>query len=107
MTGEKPITYEEYCEWLAKEHRIADLRREATYYETVVSKVKRDFEGSRSWDRLGGAITDIAGEYYLNAHHQLMADQPIVLPTLTCIVTSTYPHGIGTLSRPSLLWRFR
>jgi hypothetical protein len=49
MNNNIPKNIEEYKEWLKEKHGIEISDKTKTYYESVISKIKLDFEKSELW----------------------------------------------------------
>jgi hypothetical protein len=69
--SKKPETAEAYCEWLRGTHEISINERYRSYYDSVVLKVRMDFEKSGFWARLIDELSDYDQEYQLKHGYQL------------------------------------
>lgn len=82
MPPEKPANMEEYECWLKEQHNVEITSRSITYYETVASKVERDFKSSSFWQAVGAQLQSINQEYYLKTNYYLLAVPNDPLPDL-------------------------
>lgn len=67
----KPKTISEYVKWLKDEHDIEVKDQDETYYISVTSKVKQDFETSDFWVQLIGDLREYDQEYLLKTGYLL------------------------------------
>lgn len=74
MSNKKPNYPDGYKEWLKKEHRVEISDRTRTYYESVTSKIKKDFEKSDFWIQLTKNLREFDGNYRLKTGYPLLAE---------------------------------
>ena len=67
----KPKNIIEYKNWLEKEHGFEVSERTRTYYESVTSKVRQDFEKSGLWIQLTDNLEEYDSEYLLKTGYHL------------------------------------
>ena len=72
MNREKPKNPEEYKEWLEREHEIEISNQTAMRYESVTTKIKRDFENSDCWGALTDNLTEFDSQYYSQKRYHLL-----------------------------------
>ena len=72
MNNKKPENIDEYKKWLKKEHEIEILDRTRTYYESVTSKIKKDFEESDFWAQLTKNLKEYDDEYLVKTGYLLL-----------------------------------
>jgi len=72
MSNKKPQNIDEYKKWLEKEHSVEISDRTRTYYESVTSKIKMDFEKSDFWVQLTENLRDFDSEYRLKTGYPLL-----------------------------------
>ncbi len=75
MNSEKPRNIDEYKDWLKKEHKVEISRKTETYYESVTSKIKLDFEKSSLWIQLTENLREYDGEYYVDTGYHLLTPE--------------------------------
>jgi hypothetical protein len=80
MSKKKPKNIDEYKKWLKEEHGIKILDRTRTYYESVTSKIKMDFEKSDFWVQLTENLREFDSEYRLKTGYPLLT--PVFKPDL-------------------------
>ena len=71
MNDYKPKNIEEYKKWLQEKHKIEISERTLVHYDSVTSKVKRDFEGSVFWIQLTKNLREFDSVYNLEKHYPL------------------------------------
>jgi len=71
MDNKKPSDISEYRNWLKKEHNIEIPNRTERHYESVSSKIKRDFEKSDCWVQLTENLSTYEGEYLAKTGYPL------------------------------------
>lgn len=69
---DKPKNIEEYKKWLKEQHKIEISDRTQTYYNSVTSKIKSDFEKSEFWSQLTGNLKEYNDKYLLKSGYQLL-----------------------------------
>lgn len=74
MCKERPRDIDEYKEWLRKDLAVEILDRTKTYYESVTSRVKTDFQKSIFWKELTEHLKEYDGEYLVKTGYHLLAD---------------------------------
>ena len=72
MNGDKPKNIDEYKKWLEEEHDVKISERTSTYYDSVTSKIKSDFERSYFWLRLTEDLKEFDSEYQLKRAYPLL-----------------------------------
>jgi hypothetical protein len=68
------ISTDEYKEWLKKNHNVEIDDKTESYYESVTSKIKVDFENSQFWIALNKNLKEFNDEYQLKNNYQLLMD---------------------------------
>jgi len=68
----KPKGLEKYEEWLKKEYSIELNDRLRNYYETVATKIKRQFEESEYWIKLCKSLKEFEAEYRTSTGYPLL-----------------------------------
>jgi hypothetical protein len=68
---EKPKNIEEYKKWLKEQHGVTITDRTERYYETVVNKIKRDFEQSEFWIGIIENLRQYEEEYTIDTGYAL------------------------------------
>jgi hypothetical protein len=76
MSKEKPKDIDEYKNWLREEHRVEILDRTKTYYESVTSRVKIDFEKYIFWKELTDKLKEYDAEYLVETGYHLLVPSP-------------------------------
>lgn len=71
MNDTKPTTIDEYKIWLNNEHGVAITTRTTDHYQSVVRKVRGDFQASIIWRRLVGGLQRLNDEYLLAQKYPL------------------------------------
>ena len=69
---DKPKTIEEYKKWLEEQHNVEISDRTQTYYDSVINKIKLDFEKSELWSKLTENLKEYDDEYLLDSGYQLL-----------------------------------
>lgn len=82
MTNKKPKDIDEYKKWLKEKHRIEISNRTQIYYESVVNRIKLDFEKSDFWIQPTENLKEYDGEYLAKTGYHLFTS--ILKPEL-CI----------------------
>lgn len=72
MTVHKPENIEEYKKWLEDNHQVVITERTETYYESVASKIVKDFSNSAFWNALLSELESISQEYFLTTSYNLL-----------------------------------
>lgn len=72
MNSEKPQNIDEYKDWLKEKHKVEISRKIETYYESVTSRIKLDFEESGLWIQLTENLREYDGEYLLKTGYPLL-----------------------------------
>ena len=72
MDNGKPKNIDEYRKWLKEEHGIEVLDRTRTYYESVTSSIRMDFEKSDFWAQLTENLREFNSEYQLKTGYPLL-----------------------------------
>jgi len=72
MNNKMPENIDDYKKWLKKEHGIESLDRTRTYYESVTSKTKKDFEKSDFWVQLTENLKEYDDEYLVKTGYPLL-----------------------------------
>lgn len=75
MNSEKPKDINEYKKWLREKHEIEISDRTQTYYESVTTGIKLDFEKSDFWIQLTGNLEEYSGEYLVKTGYPLLLPQ--------------------------------
>lgn len=65
MNTDKPKDIEEYKKWLEKEHQVEISTRTQNQYESVVAKIRGDFEQSGLWVELTNSLKDFNEQYQI------------------------------------------
>ncbi|MFZ2411542.1 MAG: hypothetical protein WAW23_08225 [Candidatus Methanoperedens sp.] len=69
---DKPKNIEEYKKWLKEQHKVEISDRTQTYYDSVTSKIKLDFENSEFWSQLTENLKEYNDEYLVGSGYQLL-----------------------------------
>ncbi|MBU4374371.1 MAG: hypothetical protein KJ714_08055 [Euryarchaeota archaeon] len=69
---DKPKNIEEYKKWLKEQHKIEISDRTQTYYNSVTSKIKSDFEKSEFWSQLTKNLKEYNDKYLVKSGYQLL-----------------------------------
>jgi len=72
MTNKKPKDIDEYKKWLKEKHKIEISNRTQIYYESVVNRIKLDFEKSDFWIQLTENLKEYDGEYLTKSGYSLL-----------------------------------
>ncbi|MCH8011087.1 MAG: hypothetical protein IIA61_03925 [Candidatus Marinimicrobia bacterium] len=72
MNNKKPKDIYEYKKWLKEKHRIEISDRTETYYNSVTSRIKPDFEKSDFWIKLTENLREYDGEYLTKTGYHLL-----------------------------------
>lgn len=93
----KPNDITEYIIWLKNELQIDISSKTKTYYESVASKIKSDFESSNIWHKFISDISNYNKEYYLRTSYYLFSEKEA--PKLLCksydsILDKTYRKNV-------------
>jgi hypothetical protein len=75
---DKPKNIEEYEKWLKEQHKIEISYKTQFYYESVVNKVKIDFEKSEFWLQLMKNLKEYNAEYHVKYKYQLFDPNLII-----------------------------
>jgi len=68
----KPKNIDEYKKWLKEQHKVEISDWTQTYYESVTSKIKLDFEKSEFWIQLTEDLEEYNDEYLLETGYRLL-----------------------------------
>ncbi len=68
---------EEYMKWLEDEHQVVISERTRTYYGSVTSKAKEDFEKSLFWTELASRLRDFDIQYQVNTGLNLFTEPTV------------------------------
>ena len=69
---EKPQNLDAYKKWLRDEQEISVTRQTQTYYDTVTTLIKRDFENSDFWVELAENLKKYHEKYLLDTEYGLL-----------------------------------
>ena len=72
MCNKKPKSIDEYKKWLKKEHEIEISNRTETYYKSVTSRIKMDFEKSDFWIQLTENFKKYDEKYLVKTGYSLL-----------------------------------
>src|SRR3990170_3579397 len=72
MTNKKPQNVDEYIKWMKEQHEIEISPRTSTYYESVTSKIKQDFQQSEFWLQVIKNIREYDAEYLVSTGYLLL-----------------------------------
>lgn len=78
MNNEKPKNLDEYKEWLKRERGVEISPRTERDYDSVTSKLKRDFEESDFWVALPENLREVNDQYHQEEGYPLLlvTDRP-------------------------------
>lgn len=68
----KPNNIDEYKNWLKKNHDVEISERTRIYYDSVTSKINKDFEKSIYWTQLNDNLKEYDAAYFLKTGYHLM-----------------------------------
>jgi len=71
MSTDKPKNIDEYRIWFKEKHGVQLSHKDQIYYESVTSKLKRDFEQSKLWVELTNNLQEYDSQYLLQKHNSL------------------------------------
>jgi len=74
MNNKKPQNIDEYKEWLKKK-KIEISDKTEQYYESVNSKIKKDFKESEFWTQLTESLKEFDSKYHLETGYVLLAPE--------------------------------
>lgn len=69
---DKPNNIAEYKIWLKEQHNVEISDRTQTYYNSVTSKIKLDFQNSDFWSQLTENLKEYNDEYLLESGYHLL-----------------------------------
>lgn len=97
----KPQNIPEYQEWLYKNLREETSTSARNYFESVLSKVKADFENSDFWIKLTGNLQEYGQEYYINTDYYLFANNSpydlkpkLLIKSYDSFLLKTFRHNV-------------
>ncbi len=76
MSTKKPGNIGEYIQWLRENHGFTDPNRFATYYKSVVERIKSDLEAADFWKKLVESLNEYNEEYMLQTGYHLLMPEP-------------------------------
>ena len=74
---EKPLTIEEYKNWLKQKHESYVTEKAQSYFETVANKMARDFKQHIVWEKITDSISDLNREYFVENGYNLFLNTDI------------------------------
>jgi hypothetical protein len=95
MSIQKPL-FEAYPKWLEETKANALPKNYETYFNTVTTKMKGDFENSKLWVKLLENLKEYNDEYFKNTNYQLIRNyQPtIYIKPYQSFLLKTYRKNI-------------
>jgi len=97
MDNEKPQNIGEYQKWLKEKHETEISDRTRTYYESVTSKIKLDFERSVFWGQLVENLREFDNEYQLKTGYSLLISEfkpELYIKTFDSFLLKTFRKNI-------------
>jgi len=96
MSCKKPENIEKYKDWLRDEHEQEIKTNYKGYYDSIVSKIKFDFEKSDFWIELIKNLSEYHDEYFIETGYPLLLEfQPIIdIKSFKSFFLKTYRKNI-------------
>jgi len=74
MTSKKPENLNDYKKWLKDNINIEISKRDESYYESVTTRIKSDFEKSNLWETMTRNFKEYNDEYLIETGYQLIRE---------------------------------
>ncbi|MFC1924411.1 hypothetical protein ACFLXA_03490, partial [Chloroflexota bacterium] len=95
---DKPSDIEQYKWWLKEHHQVEITDRLKNNYESATDKMKKQFQKSVFWKKLGRNLREYNDEYYLDKEYPLLQDSRLLPEILTkpfnSLVEKTYRKNV-------------